>query len=831
MASRASGKNKNRHVGVPFPDIFAEDSVKDTYEYALQWAKAIESEWFQSETGELGRYQTSRQWYDKLRSYARGEQDTSIYERLLGIKDDKTNGNGNNAANRKIFTNYDLRPIQVIPKFVKLLTNQMSERLFEVKADAIDTYSQGVKQAKRDNLERMRVSKPIIKDAKELLGIDMIPGMEIDDIPETSQEIEMRMNMSEKLKIEIAEEEALKFSLELSDYKEISNRVVEDITVLGKGVVKHETDIDKGVIAKYVDPADFVHSYPTHRNYSDVNYFGEIKHMNVTDVQRLSGDRFTTDELREMAASSGKYPYFYGYSNDNYYRTQDIGNTKVVVLHFTFKANNHITYKKKYNKNGGFKMIEKDNNFKKTSEEYKGYDSKRGYMEIWYEGYYVIGSDQIFNYKKAENMVRPEGDLRKTFAPYIVYSPDLYQNRSKSIVSTIIPYVDQMQQIHIKLQQFIAKAKPPGIHIDLSGIEALDLGDGNTMTFEDLIRFTNETGNTLGRSLNEEGEYNPGANPIRNVPNGFMGGINELAFVFNHYMNLVRDAIGIPVGADASTPHPDMAVGVQQQLALNSNTATRHILEGSLNITQRLCTAMSLRMKDVLKYPNLRSAYERGIGRYNMEIIDQIKDLSLRDFAIFISLKPDVEEKQRLQGAIQIALQGGLITLSDAIDIEQVDNIKYANEVLKINLAKRKKESQEEEQQRIMATGEANAVASERAAQAKMQENQLKSQTELAAIEAKTQGKIRELEAEKLAKQELMEQEFQYKLRLTGIEVDGRVSNERLKEDEKTKRQDRKDTNQSAMINQRNQNSAPLNFESNEDHISGSIGFDDVGNF
>ncbi len=503
----------------------------------------------------------------------------------------------------------------------------------------------------------------------------------------------------------------------------------------------------------------------------------------------------------------------------------------MVVLHFTFLANNHITFKKKYNKNGGFKMIPKDNDFKKTSEDYKGYDAKRSYMEVWYEGYYIIGSNLLFNYRKCENMVRPEGDLKKTFAPYIVYSPDLYQNRSKSIVSTIIPYVDQMQMIHIKLQQFIAKAKPPGIHIDLSGIESLDLGDGNNMTFEDLVRFTQDTGNTLGRSLNEEGEYNQGARPITNAPNGFMGGINELAFVFNHYMNLVRDSIGIPVGADASTPHPDMAVGVQQQLALNSNTATRHILEGTLNITQRLCTAMSLRMKDVLKYPNLRSAYERGIGTHNVDVIDDLKDLSLRDFAIFISLKPDAEEKQYKEAAIQIALQGGLIDLSDAIEVRGIDNIKLSNEVLKMNMARKKKELQKEEERRIMMQGEASAVSAERAAKAKMEENQLKSETELAVIAAKTNGKIEELRAEKELKMELMEQEFQYNLQLKGVEVDGKVTNERMKEDEKTKRQDRANTQQSAIANQKATGSAPLNFESNEDHLSGAIGFDDVGNF
>lgn len=828
MAKNLKNKLGSNSGYAPFPDIFADDSIKKTEEYALQWAKAIESEWFQTESGRFGRYHTSREWFDMLRSYARGEQSMNHIEKLLGIKD---SSGGNKGKNKKLFTNYDTRPIQVVPKLVKHIANQMGERLFDLSVDAIDEYSQSAKKQKRDNLERLRVSKSIIEDSRELLGIDLAPGMEIDDIPQTTEEVNLRMNMSEKLGIEIAEEEAIKFSLNLSEYPEISNRIVHDLIVIGKGAIKHRTDLDKGVILEYVDPANLVHSYPTHRDYQDVNYIGEIKHMNATEIQRLSGDKFTTEDLKKMTNVSGEYPNYYGYSNDNYYRTQDLPNTKIVVLHFTFEANNHLTFKKKHNKNGGFKMIEKDNSFKKKSEDYNGYEAKRGIMKVWYEGYYVIGTDYIFNYGVCENMVRPNGDLRNPLPPYLLYSPDIYQNRPKSIVSTVIPYVDQAQQIHMKLQQFIAKSKPPGINIDLSGIESLDLGDGNTMTFEDLIRFTNETGNTISRSINEEGEYNPAANPIRNVPNGFMGGLNELAFAFNHYMNLIRESVGIPYGADASTPHPDMAVGIQHQLALNSNTATKHILEGVLNISQRACTALSLRLKDVVKYPNLRSAYERGIGRYNVEIIDRIKELSLRDFAIFVSLKPDFEEKQKMQNAIQIALQGGLITLSDAIDIEHIDNIKYASQVLKINIEKRQKQAQKEREKEIMMQGEANAISAERVAQAKMQETQFKAEADMASINAKTQGRIAELEAEARLKQELMEQEFEYQMQLKGIEVSGKRDNEKMKEDEKMKRQDRNNTQQSAMIEQRTLDSAPLNFESNEDHLSGAIGFDDVGSF
>ena len=78
---------------------------------------------------------------------------------------------------------------------------------------------------------------------------------------------------------------------------------------------------------------------------------------------------------------------------------------------------------------------------------------------------------------------------------------------------------------------------------------------------------------------------------------------------YNHYLNMIRSVTGLNEARDGSTPDPNSLVGVQKLAALNSNTATRHILDGSLFITKTLADCISLRFKDVLEYHPKRDAF------------------------------------------------------------------------------------------------------------------------------------------------------------------------------------------------------------------------------
>ncbi len=799
-----------------FPDPLAPDEVKNTEEYGLLMAQKIMHEWYympEHGSGGACSYIEKRNKYHNLRLYARGEQSTKLYKDLLG---------GDEAT----YTNYDWSPIQILPKFVKLIVNQMSERLFDIQAEATDKFSTDLKNTYKKNLEDIMMSKPMIKQAREVMGVDLNPEGE-DNYPDTQEEIDLAMKLKFKPAVEIACEEAIKYTLDVNDYTETQQKVLHDIVEIGVGAIKHVTHPTKGICIKYVDPANLVYSYPTHRNFKNVHYYGEVERMTIHDVQILSGNKFTNDELKEIADSTGQWSRYQGNTQDQYQQRQnDLDNLMVDVIHFNFKSTNLISHKKKYQSNGGFKMTKKDSTFEKKDKSYKGYDVVKKRIDVWYEGSMIIGTNHIFNYKLCENMVRPKGLLNKTSPNYLLYAPDLYQNRTRSIVESVIPYLNQVQQIHITIQQMIAKARPNGILIDIDGLNNIDMGDGNFLTPLEVIKIYDQTGNVLGTSYTEEGNYNNGRAPITELKNGVIDGLDRLINMYNHYINLIRDAIGIPQGADASMPHPDTLVGVQEQVALNSNTATRHILDSILNITERLGECLSLRITDIFRYSDLKQVYINAIGKNNVNVLKALDTYHLHDLGINITLKPDTQEKQFLENNISLALQQQSITLDDAIDIRGISNIKLANELLKIRRVRRDKEKKEHELEMRKVDAEGQTKAAEVAAIAKQNEIQAKAQADLQLVQAKAQAEMTKIQAEKQAKSELMAQEFQYNMEINGLQVKSQIDKEKYKEDRKDSRVDKQSTQTSKIDEAKRYNKPAPNFESANDNITGGISMD-----
>jgi hypothetical protein len=80
-------------------------------------------------------------------------------------------------------------------------------------------------------------------------------------------------------------------------------------------------------------------------------------------------------------------------------------------------------------------------------------------------------------------------------------------------------------------------------------------------------------------------------------------------------------------------------------------------MEASLSIVRRLAECVSIRIADILNYAPFADQFAMQIGKYNMRILNDVKDLILYDFGIFIELDPDMDEKEMLERNIQIALQ------------------------------------------------------------------------------------------------------------------------------------------------------------------------------
>jgi hypothetical protein len=398
----------------------------------------------------------------------------------------------------------------------------------------------------------------------------------------------------------------------------------------------------------------------------------------------------------------------------------------------------------------------------------------------------------------------------------------MYKGNIESLVRRMVPFADLIQITHLKLQQVIARVVPDGVFIDADGLNEVDLGTGAAYNPEDALRLYFQTGSVVGRSYTGDGEFNNARVPIQQLTSN--SGQSKMAALignYNHYMEMLRTVTGLNEARDASTPDPNALVGVQKLAALNSNTATRHILEGVLFLTRTLSEALSCRVSDILEYADFRDEFAMQIGKYNVRLLDEIKHLYLHDFGIFIDVAPDLEERAQLEANIQMALSKGDINLEDAIDVREIKNIKMANQLLKVKRKKNFDQMQMAQMQQQQMQAQLNMQSQQMAAQTAAQKIQLEAQAEMQVKQAQVAFDIERTKAEAMLKKELMAEEFMYQMRLKGVEVEGLKGREKMKEDEKAKRIDRQNTQQSKLIEQRQKNLPSISFESNEDSLDG----------
>ena len=774
---------------------------------------SLENEWFKTDNG-LGRFKSNQNTFHNLRLYARGEQSIQKYKDELSINGDLS------------YLNLDWKPVPIIPKFVDIVVNGISERSFDVKAYSQDPYGVEKRTKYMESILRDMQTKQLSEFAQEKFGISLFENNP-ETLPKNKEELELHMQLSYKQQVELAEEQAINVLLDGNKYDLTRKRCNYDLTTIGIAAVKNSFSKSEGVKVDYVDPVNLVWSYTESPYFDDIYYVGEIKRVHLNELKK-EFPWLTNDDLQEISAQSYNNNGFYDRTLTNY--DEDDSNT-VQVLYFNYKTFANDVYKVKETATGAVKLIPKTDEFDPPEEIMAQYGIAKlsQSLEVLYEGVKILGG-RMLKWEIAKNMIRPKSDYTKVKMNYSIVAPRMYKGRIESIVSRITGFADMIQLTHLKLQQVMSRMVPDGVYLDADGLAEVDLGNGTNYNPQEALNMFFQTGSVIGRSFTQEGDMNPGKVPIQEIATGAGGAkLQSLISTYNYYLQMIRDVTGLNEARDGSTPDSRALVGVQKLAAANSNTATRHILNGSLFLTSDLAENLSLRISDIIEYSPTREAFIHKIGNQNVAVLEEMATLYLYDFGIFIELAPDEEEKAILENNIQMALSGGLIDLSDAIDLREIKNIKLANQLLKIRRKEKQLMDQQMQQQNIQAQAEANAQAQEVAAAAEIQKQQVLTQQKISLEQAKAQIDAQKLMQEASLKKELMQLEFEMNMQLKGIEVEGRKGELKEKEDRKDKRTEIQATQQSELINQRKNDLPPKNFESSgNDILSGDF---DLGSF
>jgi hypothetical protein len=736
---------KQKYYG--YPDPLASEVEKASKDYGLRYFQSMFNDWAgESET----LLESRRQRWQKARNYAGGKQSVS-------------------------YVNLDWSIVPIIPKFIDIVVNSLTNADYSIKATAIDPVATDKRKADELQMKTAMLTKEFLAEMEMMTGI---PAGKDQYIPQDRDELELFMQLTYKQAAEIAIEQGVKLALTINEWKEVAKRVIRDLVIIGIGAVKTELD-HRGVTIRYVDPLYLVTSYSQSPDFREITNAGEVKRISISELKAEAGDQFTEREYQEIAKIyTGKF------GNAKHMRTipnivngqefYEYDHFLVDVMDAQFIVPNELVYEQKENKYGGSSFSKKKDTYKPPKQsKYKRNVSRTSY-ECKYSGKWIINSELMYDYGKARNQIRAKSALHKTKLDYIIYSPDIDFMKNQSLCERMIPFGDQIQIVHLKMQHLAAKARPKGLAMEVGSIEGVGNGKGGTFTPLEIQEIYDQTGVYYYRYLQDDGSPSQ-ARPITELDGGVGSALNELLALYQHNLSMLRDVTGVNEARDGNLPAKESVVGVAKLNLIASNNATRAINDAYLNLFRRTAESSILMIQDLVEYDKPYKGYVHAIGELNMTAIEVTRDVSLYEFGLEIEAEPNEEEKQKIEENIQQSLAQKELRIEDAIIIRSVKNPKLANQLLVL----RRKKYLEDQMAQAQAQAQANAEQQALAAQQKFEADRAIKQME-------NELDLQKLQAEYMLKDQFEQKRHLEKMKVIGKQNEGKVDVAAVNNDQKS---------------------------------------------
>jgi hypothetical protein len=637
-----------------FPSHDEDPAKKVKKEWCMKFAKAIYSLYLRDNTGIC--YGDVDRYYE-LRAYGNGEQSTERYKDLLlgrteGNKPIPAGPQSGNKHARKGYMNIDWDILAIAPNFKSVVLGTFEEVEHDVKADGIDEMSSQIRENAKWNLWFEREFADLVQEFRGMVGPTGEPPSYI---PKTIEELNMFSEMGGfRLKSEVSIEEGIKYTLSLSEWKEIKRKLFEDLFDLGVAGIRDYVDPQtQKVQARYCDVPRCVIPYSRATDYKNMPFAGEFVDYTISEIRALN--QFDEAELLAIAnAWQGKIgnprelPENWRYNDDGRWYYDD---WKVLVLDCEYKSSDNKYTTKRINKRG--QELAYDSKYGKV---YDREDRKTivTATEMVYKCKWVVGTNCCWDYGHQFDIPRPvPSKANLSFHFYKV------QGRSKT--DMMRPVLDQMQLNWLKIQNALAKAPPKGLAIEYSTLNNISLG-GNTLKPLEVLQIRQQTGDLLYSATTHRG-YSPSAasyKPIQEMEGGLGNQLNEFIVLFDKNLETLRGITGINRIADASSPKGEDGLGVSQIAQAATVTALKPLYSAYTTIKERCCQNIALRIQLLVKF---NKTYELGyyqvFGKAMTQALKIGSEVNNAMFGIRIEVRPSAAEKAKIEAAAVESMKAG----------------------------------------------------------------------------------------------------------------------------------------------------------------------------
>lgn len=701
-------------------------------------------------------FYNARDSYHDTMLYMLGKQPITKYKRLLDPP--KT------ANEDQSWLSIDWSIIPIVPKFRRIALGKLKKSTYNITADAIDA----IAVDEKNKFYSAAASKILLKEEFEKAGIDPANlGMTEND-PQNFEELEMKMMFNYKHDMASEMEIAMKVVMEQNRYEELRAKIIEDIHDFGIAGYKEQFSASGKIKVRRVDPSNLIVSYSNDKNFLDIQYCGEIIELTISDLKEMAGDQITPAQYEEIVEN------FAGKENTSQFKMSEKGENydgmRIKVLDLQFYSVNQMVTERRINTKGN-KVVGRAEKRRKNTDK-KKYSAKN--YKVVYEGKWVIDSDVFFDCQLQTNMKRAKNNLTDTTMSYHLVAPDLYQMSTTSIGEQMKPIADQIQIAWYKLQNVMLKARPKGIMIEIGSLEDVPLAGkgGKLMEPLEIIDMYNQTGNLVFRAMDEDGEAQ-NYKPITELNNGIGDEAQRYFGIITQNIQLLRDILGFNEISDGSTPDPRTLKGVASLANESTNNALSFIKDSERSLAERLSYNVSLRIQDAAKTGAIKG-YTKAIGQTSVDFFKINPDVSLHEYGIFLQDRPEDFEKEKFEKRVAIALEREQITIADSIAIENIDNLKQAEQMLAYRIKKNKEIAKQEAAENQERTGAIQVQSAQQAEAAKQQ-----------TMEIEAQLKERYLEKEKMLDAQIQESKYQHEKEIALINAQGRIEQHKVDADSK----------------------------------------------
>jgi hypothetical protein len=682
--------------------------------------------------------------FEKNRKFSRGKQPMQEFLDLL------------NVDGKEAFVNLDMKAPAIAPKFMQVIIGGFMKREEKVRATAIDPISVERKKYDRDEAEFRMNFGDEVRGIEQQVGLKLMP--EGDFTPADYDELELYFGLEYQLPEEILFEKGCEYVFYENGWPVIKRKLLEDISETGLGATKVTTGPNGKINLRRVVPENSFYGFSNYDDFRDVSFIGEVLSMKLVDI-RNQYPNMPEEKIWQLAKQAKQYTQSvkwddrFRYSIDRPY-----DDWTVDVLDYEIKTIDSMMYQAKTNKYGNLTAVDRKDKAPQRLGDNKELITKD--MYVIYRGVYVLNTDTMLEWGVAKNMIKPSTtkEIADAYFSYSVYMHENLDLENMAIPERMETSIRQMTLAHLKIQQLIAKLRPSGLIIDIDSLSDINIGQAKALSPLELQAVYDQTGNIYYKRRTEDGDSQNGV-PIQEAPNtGSVSQIQQLIMVYNHYLERLRDEIGVNEYREGAGVNPKLGLGVQQAQIQASNNATDFIYDAYLSLYQQTAFKISLLLYDSVLYG----------GKQYSEYLSPEK-VAGKVFDVKIEVLPDDKERQFLEGMIQTALSAGMMEFEDAFRIRSIKNVKLAE----MYLSKAKKNKEKAEMEKAQRNSEMNAQSQQQSIAAKAQAD-----AQLQKVEA--QSKIAVVSTEMKMKQDLSKQEFIQTALLKSFEL-GRPLTDELK--------------------------------------------------